>query len=90
MYNAIINMPAISQLAIILSFVTLWKIRFGQMATVSEKGSRLQFWGILRYLKLRFWNYSGKFILFGQLNQSNTFILYCSDWSLCRSQSEEY
>ena len=40
--NAIINMIATRQLAIILAFVTLWEIKFDQMATFLEKGSRLQ------------------------------------------------
>ena len=38
--NAIINMTATSQLAIILAFIVHWEIKFEQMATVWEKGSR--------------------------------------------------
>ena len=41
------------------------------MATVGDKGSRLQILGILRYHKLRFLNVTCKFI---QLNQFNTLI----------------
>ena len=35
-------MIATRQLANILAFVTLWEIKFDQMATFLEKGSRLQ------------------------------------------------
>ena len=40
-------MTATRQLAIIMAFVALWEIKFEQMATVWEKGSRLQILGIL-------------------------------------------
>ena len=46
MCNAIINMTATRQLAIILTVVALWEMKFEQMAPVWEKGSRLQILGI--------------------------------------------
>ena len=44
---AIINMTAAGQMAIILAFEAIWETKFKKMATVSEKGSRLQILFIL-------------------------------------------
>ena len=68
--NAIINMTATRQLAIILAFVALWGIKFEQMATVWEKGSVLQFLFILSSDFEMFL----KFILLDRWNQFNSFM----------------
>ena len=47
MCNAIINMTATRQLAIIFAFVAVWEITNEQMATVWEKHSKLRMLGIL-------------------------------------------
>ena len=86
-------MTATRQLAIILGFVALWEIKFEKMAKVWEKRFRLRILGIFSFLSSDFkmffvslFSRAAKWIQYFQFN----FLLHWSNWSISRSQSEQY